>query len=172
MNAFSPTTYVPSGIHGIQARDHQRYRDDHCRTMNDLLRTSDDFSGLVSSTGGNTAREHRCRNKHQLAKKIGYDFLGLVLDHLISTGDEYKLPVGDNSRLRIVSMSAAQSQMLYARGRYRMNDVHATGGRFYHFRLELGWRGVVRKKGVYVDMGRYYRLCRLIATGAVVYDLS
>ena len=163
-NAARPSEDRPAGRWG-------NYRFDHCQTLNDLLPPDGDYSGLNTKTG-NTARIYNCRNKHQLAKRIAWDFLAAVLDHVIDTGDHYLLPAGDNSLLRVVAMPPTAAEMLIRQKRYRMNDPWATQGRFYQLRLELGRYGRRRVKGVYVDMGRYHRLCRLIATQQVAYDLS
>lgn len=161
-----PTEDKPAGRWG-------RYRFDHCLTLEDLLpQQPKAYTKLTSLSGQNTARSHNARSKRELARRIALDFVALVLDDLIATGDHYQLPAGKDSRLRVVAMPVVRGQMLLAQQRYRMNDVFATHGRFYQFRLELGAFGKRRVKGVYVDRGRYIELCKRIALGQVAYDLS
>lgn len=161
-----PTAEKPAGRWG-------RYRFDHCLTLDDLLPAKPGaYAGLRSLSGQNTARVHKARSKRELAKRIALDFLKLVLDDLIATGDHYMLPAGKESRLRVVAMPPRKCSLLIKQKRYRMNDVFATNGRFYQFRLELGAYGKRRFKGVYVNRGRYIDICRRIALGEVAYDLS
>jgi hypothetical protein len=162
-----PSAEQPAGRWG-------RYRFDHCYTLDDLLPpTGEAYAGLTSVSGLNTARAHKARSKRELAKRICLDFVALVLDDLIATGDHYQLPAGSQSILRVVAMPVRRCSLLLRQRRYRMNDVFATGGRFYQFRLELGKPGQrPRVKGVYVDMGRYHELCKRIALGQVAYDLN
>lgn len=163
-----PTEEKPAGRWG-------KYRFDHCLNLDDLLpRTEpENYNRLTSLSGQNTARAHRARSKRELAKRIVLDFMTLIVEDLITTGDHYYLPAGKESRLRVVAMPVRRCNMLIRQQRYRMNDVFATNGRFYQFRLELGnYGGARRFKGVYVDRGHYHDLCKRIALKKVVYDLA
>ena len=167
---YDPTT-KPAGAKDKKSLQ-PKYRRDHCVTLNDILHQGLDYSILKNTDGSNTTKHYKVRDQRQLAKQIAWEFLTTLLDELIATGDQYLFPTRNYARLRIVAAPDSISRKRLELGRYQMVQPFATEGRTYEFRLDFKRFGHWGKRHCRVDLPRYYKLCHLVNTGQVSYDVN
>lgn len=164
---------LPSGQFSKRALK-ARYDTKHCWGINDLLHAGLDYSLLQNVDGSNTTKHHGVRDRRQLAKQIGWEFLTTLLDELISTGDHCLLPTQAYSLLRIVAAPPGMSRRRFEKGLYQMVDPLASDFKTYELRLNYRRPGnpVVYQRSCRIDLPRYYRLAQLVNSGQVTYDLN
>lgn len=146
------------------------YETEHCWRLTDLLDESWDYSSLQNTDGSNTPRTYKCNSKQQLARKIFLEFLSLVLDDMIRTGDHYKLPVMQGAKWRIVAKSVGAMRSIVRRGAYQCVNLRLSGNKIYEmvfdYRRGKNWKRAIMQ----LDATRYGRLCELVEEHDMVYD--
>jgi len=170
---YDPGAPLPAGKFSKRTLK-PKYDRKHCFTLDDILHAGLDYSLLQNTDGGNTTKHHKVRDRRQLAKQIGWEFLTTMLDSLIATGDHYLLPTRSYSLLRIVAAPSSITTKRFRQGRYQMVDPFAHGYRTYE--LKLNYRRpnnpVIYQRFCRVDLPRYYQLAQLVNAGKVSYDLN
>ena len=170
---YDPAAPLPKGAHSKRVL-RPRYDRKHCFTMDDILHAGLDYSLLQHTGGGNVTKAHNVRDRRQLAKQIGWEFLTTVLDSIIETGDHYLLPTRSFSQLRIGPAPAELSARRFRQGRYQMAEPFAHDFRTFEMRLEYRRPNnpQIYQRFCRVDLARYYKLCDLVNRDKVNYDLN
>lgn len=149
---------------GYRKHPHQQYRKDHCHRMRDLVWDGMDLSFLTGE--GNVARRHGARSKWNLALRICYRFIELVVDDIVATGNEWKLPVQQGARLRIVRMPEAEIRALTTKTRrYKRVNLFESDFNLYQFVLDFQRKGRTERLQVMIDHGTWCRMVDLVNAG-------
>jgi len=146
------------------------YNDTGCLTLSDLLHQEIDYTFLSAGPGRNTARLHKCRDKRALAKKISLDFLSLLLDDLIATGNIFLLPVQQGAQIKIVAKTRKAVRSIIRRKAYSAVDFMESDFKVYEFVLDYKIQGDLRRRYLRVNQDRYAQMVDRVNKGQRYFD--
>ena len=149
------------------------YNDTGCITLSDLLHEELDYSflSMKASTlkNQNTAKFYKCRDKRALAKKIALDFLELLIDDLIQTGNVFIMPVQQGAQIKIVAKPSKAVKSISRRKAYGSVDLFNSDFKIYEFVFDFYVRGKLRRRYIRINQERYQKIVEKVNNDEIRY---
>lgn len=145
------------------------YNDTGCMTLSDILHDKLDYSSLKATDGSNTARKYKCRDKRALAKKITLDFIELMVDDIIETGNVFVLPVQQGAQIKVVAKTSKAVRSIARRKSYKDVDLLNSDFKIYEFVFDFHRYKELKRRYIRINQNRYRRLVEKVNNDEIRY---